>query len=85
MVNPKDREPQGDPDTMVLLPTGALVGLYIRGLKGGPAMLGIRKDAAGHPVSCAVTNEIYLDTAASKMRMDLLSNPRRPDTDTGED
>lgn len=79
MVNPKDREPQGDPDTVVLLPHGALVGLYIRGLKGGPVMLGIRKDADGQLVSCAVTNELYIDTAAPRMNMDLLSGPRRHD------
>lgn len=67
MVNPKDRVPQGDPDTVVLLPQGALVGLYIRGVPG-LVMLGIREDAEGQPVSCAVTNDLH---------MNLQSNPRR--------
>lgn len=67
MVNPKDREPQGDPDTVVLLPEGALVGLYIKGVPGN-VMLGIREDADGQPVSCAVTNELHLN---------IHSNPRR--------
>lgn len=78
MVNQKDTVPQGDPDTVVLLPDGALVGLYIRGLTNGHVMLGIREDAEGRPMSCAVTNAIYIDTARPKMDMTLLSNPRRP-------
>ena len=85
MVNPIDTRPQGDPDTVVLLPEGALVGLYIKGLREGKVMLGIREDAEGQPVSCAVTNEIWIDTAAPKMNMDLLRGPVREDTDTGED
>ena len=72
MVNPKDRVPQGDPDTVVLLPHGAIVGLYIRGLPEGKVMLGIREDAEGQPVSCAVTNELHIDTSRS-----LQSNPHR--------
>lgn len=85
MVNPKDRQAQGDPDTVVLLPGGALVGLSIRGLRQGPVMLGIREDAEGQPVSCAVTNEIWIDASRSKMNIELLSNPRHPAADTGED
>ena len=81
MVHPKDTVPQGDPDTVVLLPGGALVGLYIKGLKEGKVMLGIREDAEGQPVSCAVTNEIWIDTANRPIQ----SNPRRNDADTGED
>ena len=73
MVRPKaDTEPQGDPDTGVLLPQGALVGLYIKGVPGH-VMLGILEDTEGQPVSCAVTNELYIDTA----NRPLHSNPRR--------
>ena len=77
-VDPRDRTPQGDPDTVVLLPTGALIGLYI--IKGvqGQIVLGIREDTEGHPVSCAVTNELYIDTWRSPQ-----SNPRRH-ADEGE-
>lgn len=70
-INPRDRTPQGDPETLVLLPTGALVGLYINGVQGQQVMLGIREDMAGQPVSCAITTELYTDT--SRMQ----SNPRR--------
>lgn len=67
---------------MVLLDSGdALVGLYIRGLTDAMMILGIREDPEGRPVSCAVTNAIYIDTAK---RLDLLSGPRRPNADTGE-
>ena len=73
MVDPKDRVAQGDPETVVLLPHGALVGLYIRGVTSKEhIMLGIREDADGQPVSCAVTNEVYIDT--SRMWQ---SNPQR--------
>lgn len=84
-VDPRDLVAQGEPETVVLLPNGeVLIGLHIRGVKGGHAMLGIREDEFRRPVSCSVTNELYIDTTASKMRMDLLSNPRRVvgDTDT---
>ena len=57
-----DLFPQGDPETVVVLPHGSLIGLYIRGLYGH-VMLGIREDAYGRPVSCAVTDELYLDTS----------------------
>lgn len=67
MVNPKDRVPQGDPDTVVLLPQGALVGLYIRGVSG-LVMLGIREDAEGRPVSCAITNELHLNIQSNQHR-----------------
>ena len=60
MVSPKDRCPQGDPETVVLLPNGSLIGLSIRGLKS-MTMLGIRKDADGDPVSCAIANELYIE------------------------
>lgn len=79
MLAPKDRVPQGDPDTVVLLPHGSLLGLHIMGLPGH-VMLGIREDAEGQPVSCAVTNELHIDTSRVWQ-----SNPRRGAGDTGED
>lgn len=71
-IDPRDLVAQGDPDTVVLLPDGALVGLYIKGVPG-KVMLGIRENADGQPVSCAVTNELHIDTA----QRPLQSNPRR--------
>lgn len=65
MVDPRDRVSHGDPDTVVLLPSGALVGLYIRGVPG-QIMLGIREDANGQPVSCAVTNALLIDTSCRR-------------------
>lgn len=56
-----DKTPQGDPETVVILPHGSLIGLKIRGLYGH-VMLGIREDEQGHPVSCAVTDELFIDT-----------------------
>lgn len=61
MVDPIDRYPQGDPETVVLLPHGALVGLHILHSGHGQIMLGIREDAQGQPVSCAVTNELVIE------------------------
>ena len=77
-IDQKDQVAQGDPETVVLLPTGALVGLYIRGLKTGLTMLGIREDTDGQPLSCAVTNEFHIDTSKPQQ-----SNPRRHDDDDG--
>lgn len=70
MVDPRDQTPQGEPETVVVLPEGSLVGLSIKGVRA-PTMLGIREDAAGQPVSCAITNELAIDTAGGQ------SNPRR--------
>lgn len=58
-----DRIPQGDPETVVLLPrgSGSLIGLHIRGV-GVPSMLGIREDELGRPEACAITNELHIDT-----------------------
>jgi hypothetical protein len=67
-----DLFPQGDPETIVYLPEGeSIVGLSIRGLEGS-LMLGIKEDECGRPVSCAVTNELYIDTSVPAQ-----SNPRR--------
>lgn len=84
MVHFVDRVAQGDPDTVVYLPSGeSLVGLYVRGT-GRPRMLGIREDREGRPVSCAeVTDRIAIDTT-----LPILSNPRRrpdPPPLNGED
>ena len=67
-----DLVPQGDPETVVFLPGGpSLVGLCVKGLWIGPVMLGIREDAEGRPLSCAVTSDIELCITPSQ------SNPRR--------
>ena len=60
MVDPRDRKAQGDPETVVLLPQGSLIGLHIRGLKAY-TMLGIREDLDGQPVSCAIANELHIE------------------------
>jgi hypothetical protein len=70
-IDPRDLKAQGDPETVVLLPDGnSLVGLYIRGFKT-KFMLGISEDREGQPLSCAVTNEVYIDTSH------MQSNPVR--------
>ena len=71
MVDPRDRVAQGDPETVVLLLRCSLVGLLIRGVSGD-VILGIREDAHGRPVSCAVTNAFGVDTGWPAQ-----SNPRR--------
>lgn len=70
-LDPKDAVAQGDPETLVILPRGgSLVGLYIKGVSG-TAMLGIREDAEGQPVSCAIGSVEEIDTSP------VQSNPRR--------
>lgn len=65
-----DLTPQGDPETVVFLPSREhLEGLYIRGLETD-LMLGVRTGEFGSPISCAITNEIALD-------IPVQSNPRR--------
>jgi len=59
-MDPRDRVPQGDPEWTVCLPRDTLIGMLIRGLSE-PVVLGIREDALGWPVSCAVTTHIALD------------------------
>lgn len=70
--DPADLVPQGDPETVVLLPNGqgSLVGLLIRGVES-QTMLGIREDELGRPEGCAITNELQIDTSR------VQSNPRR--------
>lgn len=66
-----DLQPQGDPETVVCLSKqGSLVGLRILGL-AEDVMLGVREDMEGQPLSCAVTDELKIDTR------DWKSNPRR--------
>lgn len=83
MVDPRDLVAQNDghgPETVVLLPTGSLVGLHVRGVPGH-VILGIREDREGRPVSCAVVNEMHIDTSQP-----LISNPRRvPDPTNGDE
>lgn len=67
----EDFQPQGDPETVVLLPHGALVGLHILNSGFGAVMLGIREDEHGQPVSCAVTNTLQIVYPPSQ------SNPKR--------
>lgn len=69
----KDLTPVGDPETVVFLPHGdSLVGLHIVGLSSD-VMLGIRENPDGHPLTCAITNEIVIEHAP----IHLLSNPIR--------
>jgi hypothetical protein len=66
-----DLHAQGDPETVILLhEAGAILGLHIKGL-ADHIVLGIREDREGQPVSCAITNELAIDTNH------LQSNPRR--------
>lgn len=69
-IDPIDLVPQGDPETVVLLPDGtSLIGLHIRGLEG-LHMLGILRDAQERPISFASADSVlHVDT--------LHSNPRR--------
>ena len=74
MVDPLDRMAQNDgkgPETEVLLPSGTLIGLTIRGV-AGHVILGIRLDRHSRPESCAVTNAFGVDTGWPAQ-----SNPRR--------
>jgi hypothetical protein len=48
-----DRMPQGEPETIIRLPDGRLLGLKIRGVEKNKA-LGIRVDQLGRPESCSV-------------------------------
>lgn len=66
-INPKDVCPQGDPETVVILPSGSILGLHILGVTG-TVMLGIREDRDGCPVSCAVTTEFCIDTGVPAQR-----------------
>lgn len=73
-VDPRDLVAQGDPETVVLLPSGqgSLVGLHIRGITGRHLMLGIREDELGRPEACAITNELYIDTSHARRWPDSL-------------
>ena len=75
MVNPIDRVAQGEPETVVYLPHGGqLLGLHIRAAGAWPAMLGIRLNPQGEPVSCAIAESLYLAVPSEPPQ----SNPRRP-------
>lgn len=69
----EDLTPVGDPEHAVFLSACTLVGLHIKGVRDHQ-MLGIREDTEGRPMSCAITNELLIDTFA---RLPLHSNPRR--------
>jgi hypothetical protein len=59
--------PQGDPETVVYLPSGeSIVGLYIRGLLCD-LMLGIRTDRRGQPMTCAVVTQLSVDTSQKRV------------------
>lgn len=73
LIPQEDLQPQGDPETAVFLSGSTLVGLHIKGLEGH-LMLGVREDAHGQPVSCAITNEVQIDAFT---RVPAQSNPRR--------
>ena len=68
MRDPYRRVGYGDPETVVLLPNGeSFIGLRVHGLLD-LTMLGIREDAEGRPVSCAVVTEIAMDVPAQNQR-----------------
>lgn len=74
MVDPVDRVAQGEPETVVEWPEwpdGTFIELSIRGWVC-PLLLGVRLDASGRPVSCAVTNAFGVETGWPAQ-----SNPRR--------
>jgi hypothetical protein len=73
----KDLIPMGDPETVICLPHGSLLGLHVVGLEDGDRMIGIRCDELGRPETCAVTNEIAID----HQPMQLRSKPREDDGD----
>ena len=72
-IPPTDLVPQGDPETVVCLPSGTLLGLCILGVGRTPMTLGIREDMEGQPVSCVITTALALDI----QRLPFQSNPRR--------
>lgn len=76
-INPKDLLPQGEPETVVILPTGSILGLSILGL-AKPLMLGIREDRDGYPQSCAISLELHIEPAP------VQRNPNRSG-ETGEE
>lgn len=61
----------GDPETVVCLPTGSLVELYVPATGYGQTMLGIRLDREGRPVSCVVARGPDVEMPPSQ------SNPHR--------
>jgi hypothetical protein len=71
----KDLIPVGDPETVICLPCGSLLGLHVVGLEEGDKMIGIRCDELGRPETCAVTNEIAID----HQPLNIQSNPHRYD------
>lgn len=72
MGHPIDTRPQGDPEMVVYLPpgSGSWVGLHIKGV-GARAILAIREDAAGYPVSCAINMQLTFNMVPYQ------SNPHR--------
>lgn len=67
-VEETDLASQGDPETVVFLAKSTLLGLYVKSGEDRAhlehhVMLGIREDMAGRPVSCAITNQLHIDTA----------------------
>lgn len=62
MPHPADTAPQGPVETTVYLPSSTLVGLRIRGVRR-ETMLGIREDLEGTPLTCAITNDLRIDTS----------------------
>jgi hypothetical protein len=65
-----DDTPQGEPETVVELPSGeSILGLYVRGLLCH-LMLGIRLDDLGQPSRCAIVTQIAIDTSTRERRVD---------------
>lgn len=72
--DPQDVKPQGEPETVIILPSGQMMqGLRILGVEGD-VMLGVKITADERTaLSCAVTTELYIEYSP----INLHSNPRR--------
>lgn len=71
MLDPIDRIPQGEPETIVELPDGTrLLGYYIRGLEG-LHMLGVHEDAQGREIAFASEDGVlHVDTLTKRRTED---------------
>ena len=90
-VEDSDFQPMGEAESYVSMPGEITIGLLVAHPFGpaSDATLAIRAIDDGTPggvITLAITDVIDRETdTRPAMRMDLLSNPRRPDADTGED
>lgn len=62
MRDPSDSEPQGEPETIIVLAKGeSLLGLHIHGLTRR-RILGVRTDRDGDPLTCAIVDAWRINT-----------------------